>query len=119
MFKNKSWILKITNQEVLGRVRVKNACQLVDIINKKMAYFGHIVRHSTIHNALFEGEIKGRRSRSRSRTMIYVDGEHKTYVRIWLRGGNKESKRQELLAATHCIRPSNGWNLMLMIDSVF
>ena len=27
------------------------------------------------------------------------------------RGGNKEGTRQELLAATHCIRPSNGWNL--------
>ena len=32
-------------------------------------------------------------------------------VRVWLCGGNKEGTRQELLAATHCIRPSNGWNL--------
>ena len=40
-----------------------------------------------------------------------MDGEHNRVVRVWLCGGNKEGTRQELLAATHCIRPSNGWNL--------
>ena len=38
-----------------------------------------------------------------------MDGEHNRVVRVWLCGGNKEGTRQELLAATHCIRPSNGW----------
>ena len=32
-------------------------------------------------------------------------------VLIWLCGSKKESKRQELVAATLCIRPSDGWNL--------
>ena len=38
-----------------------------------------------------------------------MDGEHNRVVRVWLCGGNKEGTRQELLAATHCIRPSDGW----------
>ena len=38
-----------------------------------------------------------------------MDGEHNRVVRVWLCGGNKEGTRQELLATTHCIRPSNGW----------
>ena len=38
-----------------------------------------------------------------------MDGEHNRVVRVWLYGGNKEGTRQELLAATHYIRPSNGW----------
>ena len=38
-----------------------------------------------------------------------MDGEHNRVVRVWLCGGNKEGTRQELLVATHCIRPSNGW----------
>ena len=40
-----------------------------------------------------------------------MDGQYNRVVRIGLRGGNEEGTRQELLAATHCIRPSNGWNL--------
>ena len=39
-----------------------------------------------------------------------MDGEHIRVVRTWLCGGNK-GRRQDLLAATHCIRPSNGWNI--------
>ena len=39
-----------------------------------------------------------------------MDGEHDRVVRVWLCGGNKKGTRQELLAATHCIRPSNGRN---------
>ena len=38
-----------------------------------------------------------------------MDGGHNRVVRVWLCGGNKEGTRQELLAATHYIRPNNGW----------
>ncbi len=38
-----------------------------------------------------------------------MDGEHDRVVRVGLCGGNKEGTRQELLAAPHYIRPSNGW----------
>ena len=38
-----------------------------------------------------------------------MNGEHDRVVRVWLCGGNKEGTGQELLATTHCIRPSNGW----------
>ena len=41
-----------------------------------------------------------------------MDEEHNIVVRIRLCGGNKERRRHELLAASHCIRSSDGWNLM-------
>ena len=46
---------------------------------------------------------------SRAGQELYVAGKHNRVVIVWLCGGNKEGIRQELLAATHCIRPSNGW----------
>ena len=45
-----------------------------------------------------------------------MDGEHDRVVRVWLCGGNKEGTRQELLATTHYIRPSNGCNLTTIIE---
>ena len=43
-----------------------------------------------------------------------VDREYNSLVRTGLCGGDKEGTGQELLAATHCIRSSNGWNLRTM-----
>ena len=68
MLKN-FWTMKITNQEVLRRVRLKKACQLGDIRKKKVGCFGHIVRHSTLQHALVEGKIEGRRIWGRQITM--------------------------------------------------
>ena len=65
-----SWIMKITNQEVLRRVQLKKAsCLLADIRKKKLGYFGHIIRHNTRQHALLEWKIEGRRSRGRPRTV--------------------------------------------------
>ena len=60
---------KITNQEVLRRVQLKKACLLVDIRKKKMGYFGHIIRHSTLQHGLLEGNIEGMHSRGSRKTM--------------------------------------------------
>ena len=59
---------KNTTQEVLRRVQLKKACLLADVTKKKMGYFGHIIRHSTIQHALLEGKIEGWCSRGRTRT---------------------------------------------------
>ena len=49
-----------------------------------------------------------------AKTKNSVDGEHNRVVRIGLQGGSKEGTKEELLAATLCIRPSNEWNLTMM-----
>ena len=81
-----SSIVKIINQEVLRRVQLKKACLLADIRKKKMGYFGHIIRHSTLQHALLEGKIEDRCSRGKPITMW--KGEHNRVVRIGLCGGN-------------------------------
>ena len=56
---------------------------------------------------------ENRRQAHPGQTNNYVGREHfYRVVRIRLCGGNKEGTRQLPLAATDCIRPNNGWNLM-------
>ena len=51
-----------------------------------------------------------RRQAQPGQTNNYVDGDNRV-VRMDLCSRNKEGTRQELLAATHCMRLSNGWNM--------
>ena len=44
---------------------------------------------------------------------LILDHTINKVIRILLCGGNKESQKRELLMATHCIRPSNGWNRLV------
>ena len=74
-----------------------------------MCYFGLVIRHSTLQHALFERG--NRRHVQPGQTKNYLDGEHNRVVRIWLCEDSREGTRHKLLATTHCIRPSNGWNL--------
>ena len=52
----------------------------------------------------------------------YVDVEYNRVVRIWLcgggGGGDKKDTMYELLAAAHCLQPSNGCNLATTNHSV-
>ena len=75
-----------------------------DIRSKTVGYFGHVIGHSTLQHALSEGQIECGRSRGRERT-TRIGQQGNKVVRIGECGGNKEGKGQELLAATHCIRP--------------
>ena len=46
----------MNNQGVLGRILLKKACLLADTRSKKMYYFGHIIRHSTLQQDFIRGE---------------------------------------------------------------
>ena len=67
--------------------------------------------HQAHHTPTCNIRRENRRQAQQGQIKYYVDGEQNRVVLIWLCGSNKESKRQELVAATHCIRPSDGWNL--------
>ena len=52
--------MKITDREVpTETVQLKKASLLADTRTKKLGYFGHIIRHSTLQHALLEGKIEG------------------------------------------------------------
>ena len=64
-----SWTEKVTNEEVLKKVRCEK--RLYSIIQtKKLKYFGHIIRQNgdTLHRTLLDGKVKGLRGRGRPRT---------------------------------------------------
>ena len=64
-----SWTEKVTNEEVLRKVRCDK--RLYNIIQtKKLKYFGHIIRQNgdTLPRTLIDGKVKGLRGRGRPRT---------------------------------------------------
>ena len=81
---------------ILRRVHLKKAYLLADIRKKTMGYFVHIIRHSTLQNALLEGK-----NRRQALTRIDVN---RAYNRVVSRFGyaeaTKDSKRQELLVTS-------------------
>ena len=97
-----SWTIKITNQEELRRVQLKNACLLADIRNKKMGYFGRIIGHSTLQHALLEGEMEGMHNWGRPRTM-------------WM-GNITEWSGFGYLKATRMAQGMNYWRQLIASD---
>ena len=62
-----SWTEKVTNKEVLSRMKMKK--RLFTIIQiRKLKYFGHINRHSSMQTTLLNGRVNGKRGRGRPRT---------------------------------------------------
>ena len=62
-----SWTEKVTNQEVLSRMKMeKRLFAIIQII--KLKYFGHINRHSSMQTTLLNGRVNGKRGSGRPRT---------------------------------------------------
>ena len=66
--------------------------------------------HQAQHTPTFIIRRENRRNAQSGLSNNDVDGEYNRVVRIWLHVEATRKARQELLAATHCTRPSNGWN---------
>ena len=81
----------------------KHACDLIPERRKRVTMTMIIIRDSTLQHVLSEGKIEG--SRSRGRTMWIGN------ITEWAGFVYVEAPRQELLAATRCIRPIDGWSL--------
>ena len=64
---NISWTEKITNKEVLSRMKLRQ--RLFTMIQiRKLTWFTHINRHSSMHTTLLNGGVNGKRGRERPRT---------------------------------------------------
>ena len=61
-----SWTEKVTNKEVLSRMKMKK--RLFTIIQiRNLKYFGYIDRHSSMQTTLLNGRVNGKRERGRAR----------------------------------------------------
>ena len=67
-----SWKARITNEEVLKRMKTKREL-LKNIAKRKMKYYGHIKRRNNLLTTLVEGKIQGRRPRGRPRNSWFGD----------------------------------------------
>ena len=64
---NISWTEKVTNNEVLSRMKRR---QRLFTISKNLKYFGHVNRHSSMHTTLLNGSVNGKRGRGRPGTSL-------------------------------------------------
>ena len=61
-----SWTRHVTNEEVLCLANTKRA--LFDTVRqRKLSFFGHMMRHDSLQRDLLEGMVEGRRGRGRPR----------------------------------------------------
>ncbi len=65
------WTMKLSNNHVLDKMNSKRSL-IYTIKNKKLKYFGHLIRHSKLHRMLLEGQANGRRAKGRPR-MSYIN----------------------------------------------
>ena len=98
-----SWTEKVTNEEVLRKVRCDK--RLYNIIQtKKLKYFGHIIRQNgdTLPRTLIDGKVKGLRGRGRPRTTWT------TNIIKWTGLNYEQAVRlaQDRQKWNHCIQPS-------------
>ena len=54
----------MSNEEVCALLKVKPEL-LVTVKRRKLQYFGHIVRHSSLCKTVLEGRVEGKRGRGR------------------------------------------------------
>ena len=61
-----SWTERKTNKKVCEMLKLQPSL-LMTIKTRKLKYFGHTKRHTSIQNQIMEGTVKGKRSRGRPR----------------------------------------------------
>jgi len=69
------WTHKISNEEVLQRIREKELCLYISVKKEKMAFAGHVLRGSSGKDLLdlLEGKLNSKLSQGRPRRMWLDD----------------------------------------------
>ena len=82
-----SYMDKITNDEVLQRAKAKR--QLISVIrDRKMRYFGHLVRRNELQRLLLDGKVEGKRRKGRQRLcwvfeiQKWTSMKYQSYIRM-------------------------------------
>ena len=81
------WTAHKTNKEVLAMVK-PNRRLSTTLKQRKMAYFGHIIRQNGVQRLVLEGKHNGKRGRGRPRTM-WMDN-----IKEWTELGYAECVRK-------------------------
>ena len=61
-----SWTRHLTNEEVLRLANTKRSL-FQTVKQRKLSFFGHIMRHDSLQRNLLEGMVEGKRGRGRPR----------------------------------------------------
>jgi L-rhamnose isomerase len=59
--------MKLKNVDILKDLNIRENWLTNNILSRKIKYFGHIKRHSSMERAIMEGMVAGRRGRGRPR----------------------------------------------------
>ena len=72
------WTDRVTNEKVLGKVKMNSTTLLHEIRKLKVGYFGHIKRHESLEKHIMEAKATGRRGRGRPMRRL------EQYIQDWL-----------------------------------
>ena len=104
-----SWKEKRTNVSILQQLgNVEENLLLNSVVQRKMAYFGHVKRHDSLERTIYEGIIEGRRGRGRPRrrwSQDISDRLNTTVTEAGRRAQDRSAYRKAVADAT-CRRAS-------------
>jgi len=71
-----NWMERNSNERVLEEIGEKRS-EMINIMERKIKFIGHIIRHNYFLNNIFEGRLMGLRPRGRSTANYFHDIEEK------------------------------------------
>jgi hypothetical protein len=94
-----SWRDRITNTEVLRRMRTERSL-MNNIKKRKMEYFGHIIRKGALQREILDGKIDGKRGRGRPRQSWTGNIKMWTGMEYWecVRGAQERQRWRSMVA---------------------
>ena len=72
------WTDRVTNEKVLGKVKMNSTTLLHEIRKLKVGYYGHIKRHESLEKDIMEAKATDRRGRGRPMRRL------EQYIQDWL-----------------------------------
>lgn len=92
-----SWTERKTNEKVLQEIGERRNL-LGTILKRKTKLIGHLIRHNSFIENIFEGRLQGKRSRGRPRTSYFGDINNIMGVNTYWRMKRKAMDREEWLS---------------------
>ena len=106
-----SWTEKVTNKDVWSRMKLQKRLFTTSQI-RKLKYFVHMNRHSSMHTTLLNDRVNGKRGRGRLRPSWISNIKERT-MKSYIEAFSFD--KQQIWLEDQCPQPSARWRDLMMI----